>query len=79
MSFSKFLCVAVAGNVLFSGVASARPDGSAQPPVKTGQKQAGKAAHKHRHGKRAKLRKLLRKHHQKKHARHNTKAPANPR
>ncbi len=47
MSFSKVLCVAVAGCVLCSGVAMARPDTTTQPPAKAGH---GKAHHKNHKG-----------------------------
>lgn len=47
MSFSKVLCVAVAGCVLSSGVAMARPDAPSQPPAKAGHT---KAHHKHHKG-----------------------------
>lgn len=55
MSFSKVLCIAAAGSILFAGTAMARPDVSSQPP-------AAKAHHKHKIAKKA-----HRKHHRKHH------------
>jgi hypothetical protein len=47
MSFSKVLCIAAAGSILFTSAAMARPDTT--PPTKTHHKHKAlkKGAHKH--------------------------------
>ncbi len=49
MSFSKVLCIAVTGSILFTGAAMARPDAADQPPAKA----AAKAHHRHKGARKA--------------------------
>jgi predicted esterase len=71
MSFSKILCVAAAGSILFSGAAMARPDVTVQPATTA---QAGTTHVKHSH---RGHHKVLRKHHSKHAHTQVTTTPAN--